>query len=106
MCDTAIERVIRQHHMENNGHGRSENLTSFDVLVWAKYIVTCYNLLYTPSYDNNLAWEMVRFVRIIFLGMYFSFLVVASERHLTENNVGSRFFGRERCQHGEYSNDF
>ena len=33
---------------------------------------------------------MVRFVRIIFLGMYFSFLVVAFERHLTENNVGSR----------------
>ena len=76
--------------MENNGHGRSENLINFDVLVWAKYIVTCYNLLYTPSYDNNLAWEMVRFVGIIFLAMCFSFLVVASERHPTENKRDSR----------------
>ena len=63
------------------------------MLVWAKYIVTCYNLLYTPSYDNNLAWEMVRFVRIIFLAMYFSFLVVVSERHLTEF-IAEAFFGR------------
>ena len=25
-----------------------QNMTNFDVLVWAKYIVTCYNLLYIP----------------------------------------------------------
>ena len=43
-------------------------------------------MLYMPSYDNNLAWETVRVVGIIFVAMYFSFLVVASERHLTENN--------------------
>ena len=95
VCNTEIERGRneRQRHLtENNGHGRSENLTNFDVLVWAKYIVTCYNLLYTPSHDNNLVWEMVRFVRIIFLAMYFSFLVVAFEHHLTENN------GERRCK--------
>ena len=60
----------RQRHLtENNGHGRSENLTNFDVLVWPKYIVICYNLLYTPSYDNDLTWEMVRIVGIFFLGL-------------------------------------
>ena len=96
LCNTEIERVVQrrelpEHHLtEMTGEWRSENLTNFDVLVWAKYIVTCYNLLYTPSYDNNLAWEMVRFVGIIFLAIYFSFLVVASERHLTENNGGSQ----------------
>ena len=54
-----------------------------------------------PSYDNNLAWETVRVVGIIFLAMYFSFLVVASEFHLTENNgqpmqqfIAEAFFGR------------
>ena len=41
--------------MGKDGEYRSGN---FEVLVWAKCIVTCYNLLYMPSYNNNLAWEM------------------------------------------------
>ena len=75
VCGTQIERVVRRwerrqrHLTENNGDGRSENLINFEVLLWAKYIVTCYNLLYTPSYDNNLTWEIVRIVGIIFLAM-------------------------------------
>ena len=55
-----------------------------------------------PSYDNNLTWEMIRFVGIIFIAMYFSFLVVASERHLTEKQwrqpmqkcIAEAFFGQ------------
>ena len=92
LCNTEIERVVQRrelperHLTEMTGEWRSENLTNFEVLMCAKYIVTCYNLLYTPSCDNNFTWEMVRIVGIIFLVMYFNFLVLASERHLMENN--------------------
>ena len=36
------------------------------------------------TYDHNLTWEISRIVGITSISMYFNFLVVASERHLTE----------------------
>ena len=44
-----------------------ENLTNFDVVVWAKYIVPCYNFHSGPRYANNLTWEMVGIDGIIFV---------------------------------------
>ena len=69
VCDTAIERVIGQRERTSTPSAGKDRrrpkrrhlfssltlkMTNFDVLVWAEYIVTCYNFLSGPRYDNNL----------------------------------------------------